>query len=101
MLDTHIVSLAVEYLDACQASGRQTTLVGMHWHIDGRNRTVPSLNEVNEALSLRPQLLVSRQGGNVVFSPTGTERDVTPDDMRRADNQYRSEFSAEFRNLRK
>jgi hypothetical protein len=38
---------------------------------------------------------------NVVFSPTGTERDVTPDDMRRANNQYRSEFFAELRKLRK
>lgn len=101
MLDTHVVSLALEYLDECQSAGRQATLVGMHWYIDGRNKTLPLLSEVIEALSQRPQLLVSRQRGNVVFSPNGTGRDVTPDDMRGADKQYRSEFSAELRKLRK
>jgi hypothetical protein len=37
----------------------QSAKLGMHWHIDGRNKTLPLLEEVNEALSQRPQLLVS------------------------------------------
>jgi hypothetical protein len=61
----------------------------------------PLRSEANEALRQRPQLLVSRQSGNVVFSPTGTARDVSPGDMRGADKQYRSDVSAELRKLRK
>jgi len=100
MLSPHVVKLAVEYLDQCTASGQKPTIVGMHWYIDGRNKTLPLLNEVNEALRQRPHLRVSRQDGIVVFSLAGSETVLTPDDMRRADKQYRAEFSAELRKLK-
>jgi hypothetical protein len=100
MLSPHVVKLAVEYLDQCEAAGQKATIVGMHWHIDGRNKTMPLLGEVNEALRQRPHLRVSLQDGIVVFSPAGSEVLVTADDMRRADNQYRAEFSAELRKLK-
>ena len=100
MLSPHVVKLAVEYLDQCQAAGQQATIVGMHWHIDGRNKTMPLLDEVNEALRQRPHLKVSRQDGIAIFSPEGSESVVTADDMRRADKQYRADFSAELRKLK-
>lgn len=100
MLDNRVVSLAVEYLDACQSEGREATLVGMHWHIDGRNKTMPLLNEVNAALTQRPNMRVSRDNGRVVFSALGAEVVVTSEDMRRAENDYRSDFSAQLRALR-
>jgi hypothetical protein len=100
MVSAHVVDLAVEYLDECQNSGRLATLVGMHWHIDGRNKTLPLLSEVNEALARRAQVFVSRPNGDVVFSHHGTERSVTADDMHQADKQYRAEFSKELRRLR-
>lgn len=100
MVNAHVVDLAVGYLDECQATGRLATLVGMPWHIDGRDKTLPVLGEVNEALARRPRVFVSRPKGDVVFSGHGTERCVTADDMRRADEQYRAEFSEELRRLR-
>jgi hypothetical protein len=100
MLDTHVVKLAVEYLDQCVAGGQRPTIVGMHWYIDGRNKTMPLLSEVNEALRQRPQLRVARQDGIVVFSPEGSETLVTAEDMRKADKQYRKEFAAELRKLK-
>lgn len=100
MINAHVVDLAVGYLDECLATGRLATLVGMHWHIDGRNKTLPVLGEVNEALAWRPRVFVSRPNGDVVFSDQGTERSVTADDLRRADGQYRAEFSEELRRLR-
>src|SRR5690242_15319785 len=100
MLSPPVVKLAVEYLDQCEAAGRQATIVGMHWHIDGRNKTMPLLDEVNEALKQRPHMKVSRQDGIVIFSSAGSESVVTADDMRRADKQYRAEFSVEWRRLK-
>jgi hypothetical protein len=100
MVSAHVVDLAVEYLDECQSTGRLATLVGMHWYIDGRNKTLPLLDEVNEALTQRPQVFVSRRSGDVTFSDLGAERSVTADDMRQADKRYRTEFSKELRRLR-
>ncbi len=100
MVDVHVVGLAVEYLDECQRNGQVATLVGMYWHIDGRNKTMPLLSEVNDALAQRPQFFVSRPHGAVVFSVHGTERVVTADDMRVADGQYRAEFAKEWRRSR-
>ncbi len=100
MADANVVGLAVEYLDECRENDHVATLVGMHWHIDGRNKTMPLLSEVNEALAQRPQFFVSRPNGAVVFSGHGTERLVTADDMRVADKQYRTEFAKELRRLR-
>lgn len=99
MRDTHVIKLAVEYLDTCRTEGREATLVGMHWHIDGRNKTMPLLGEVNEALAQRPEIRVSRPNGAVVFSAQGDESIVTAEDMHRADEKYRSEVAAQLRTL--
>lgn len=99
-IDAHVVQLAVEYLDTCVSAGTEPTLVGMHWYIDGRNKTTPLLDEVNQALRHRPGLFVARQDDAVVFSRNGSAQSVTADDMKLADRQYRSEFSAKLRHLR-
>ena len=99
MIDPNVVRLAVEYLDSCLAAGTEATLVGMHWHIDGRNKTLPLLEEVNEALRQRPRLLVARHSGRIMFSLGGVDTAVTGDDMKHADKQYRKEFSAKVREL--
>ena len=100
MVDSNVVRLAVEYLDSCLSTGAQATLVGMHWHIDGRNKTLPLLDEVNEALRQRPSLLATRHKDGIMFSPSGVATAVTSDDMKVADRQYRTEFSAKLRELR-
>lgn len=50
MISPHVVKLATDYLDQCAAENQQATLVGMHWYIDGHDKTLPLLKEVNEAL---------------------------------------------------
>jgi len=100
MVDPNVVRLAVEYLDSCLSAGAEATLVGMHWHIDGRNKTLPLLDEVNEALRQRPELRVTHHNGGIVFSLSGVATAVTSDDMKLADKLYRREFSAKLRELR-
>jgi hypothetical protein len=72
----------------------------MHWYIDGRNKTMPFLSEINAALNRRPSIRVSRTNGRVVFSAQGAEGVVTAEDMRRAEKDYRQEFAAQLRTLR-
>jgi hypothetical protein len=101
MISSHIVKLATDYLDQCAAESTKATLVGMHWHIDGSDKSLPLLDEVNEALSQRPSVYVQRINNEVVFTQTGTERAITTDDMKLADKQYRKEFSVVLRGLEK
>jgi hypothetical protein len=101
MISTHVVKLATEYLDQCAAENQQATLVGMHWYIDGRDKTLPLLEEVNEALMQRASVYVQRVNGAVVFSSIGSERVVTVEDMKRADKQYRKEFAVALKKLGK
>jgi hypothetical protein len=98
-IDSHVVRLAIEYLDNCVANGSPATLVGMHWYIDGRNKTLPLRDEVNAALSERPSLGVKHVEGRVVFT-TGGKLAVTNEDMRHADKQYRREFDRKLRKLK-
>ena len=100
MIDPHVIKLGTEYLDHCAATNEQATLVGMHWYIDGRNKTLPLLEEVNEALAQRPSFHVKRERGAVVFASAGSEPIVTAEDMRLADKQYRKEFAAALRKLK-
>ena len=93
MISAHIVELATEYLDQCAATNQQPTLVGVHWHIDGRNKSLPLLEEINEALLQRPLVYVQRAGGTVTFSDSGIERTISAADMKQADKQYRREFA--------
>ena len=99
-ISAHVVGLAIEYLDQCAAEKREATLVGMHWYIDGRNKTMPLLEEINQALQQRPTVRIQRVKGAVVFSPNGSDGIVTHEDMRHADKQYRREFSAALKALR-
>lgn len=100
MISEHVVSLAIDYLDQCAAADRTATLVGMHSYIDGRNKTLPLMDEINEALKRRPSVGVNREDGSVVFSRSGTAHAVTHEDMKRADTLYRKEFSAALEKLR-
>ena len=101
MINADVVKLACEYLDNCAASEKQATLVGMHWYVDGRHKTLPLVAEINEALRQRPQMRVSRERKNVVFSAEGPDQSVTADDVKLADKQYRAEFAAELKKLTK
>jgi hypothetical protein len=99
MIDAHVVQLITDYLDQCITKGSQATLVGVQWYVDGRNKTLPLLEEINEALRHRPSLLVERLNGAVVFSLSGTEKVITAEDLRLADKQYRKEFSVAYKKL--
>jgi hypothetical protein len=101
MISSHIVKLATDYLDQCTAKSGKATLVGMHWYIDGRDKSLPLLDEVNEALSLRPSVYVQRINDEVVFTHSGTERAITTDDIKLADKHYRKEFSIALKRLEK
>jgi hypothetical protein len=99
MIDKHVVGLGIAYLDECAATGQQPTLVGMHWYIDSRNKTLPLTEEVNAALAQRPFFV--RREGSVVFATEGSERSVTDEDMRRAGKRYNKEFWAAYRKLQR
>jgi hypothetical protein len=100
MIDPNVVKLAVEYLDQCCGENTPATLVGMHWFIDGRNKTLPLLEEINEALHQRPSVCVERTNGVVFFVTSGTEHVVTKEDMKLADRGYRKEFTAALREMK-
>ena len=97
MISANVVNLAIEYLDMCAVEQKTATLVGMYWHIDSRNKSVPLVEEVNEALKLRPQVLVSRENASVVFSLNGFEHAVAATDMAQAYLQYIEEFNAAYK----
>lgn len=101
MIDPHIVKLANDYLDLCAAENSPATLIGMHWYIDRHYKTLPLLEEVNEALKQRPNVYVQRINGAIVFSPDGTKRTITSEDLKQADKQYRKEFALALKKLRK
>jgi hypothetical protein len=93
MIDDHVVELTLECLDQGMVHGSTVTLVQVHWYIDARNRITPSADEINAALSRRPQIAFSRNNGSVVFSTEATERSVTSKDMDQAYAKYRKEFA--------
>lgn len=101
MISAHIVKLATEYLDQCALANKEATLVGMHWHIDSGDKTIPLLAELNQALEQRPSIFVRRESGEVIFSSTGTERTLTQEDMKLAFKRYEKEFAAALRKLEK
>jgi len=101
MISAHVVRLATEYLDQCMAKQNAATLVGMHWYIDTRDKTLPLLEEFNEALKQRPTVYVQRGPNGIIFASTGTERTLTNEDMKQADSQYRNEFAAALKRIAK
>ena len=97
----HVVRLATEYLDQCAAKHQSATLVGMHWYIDSREKTLPLLDELNEALRQRPGVYVQRGPAAVVFVSSGNEQTLTDDDMKEADRQYRQECAEALKRVAK
>lgn len=100
MIDSNVVDLAVEYLDQGDTEGAKCTLVDMHWYIDGRDKTIPFTEEVNEALKRRPSIFIRRDKGLVRFVSGSGDRSVSDTDMKLADAQYRKEFSAAYAKMR-
>lgn len=96
-----MVKLATDYLDMCVVGTQQATLVGMLWYIDGIEKTNPSADEVNEALTQRASIYVQYVNSAVVFSSHGTLRSITAEDIRRAGSQYHREFAAALKTQKK
>jgi hypothetical protein len=101
MISAHIVKLATDYLDQCAVENQQATLVGMLWHIDRLDRSIPLVDEVNEALTLRASVYVQQVNGAVVFTSRGAQRIITSEELRQAGNQYHKEFAAVLKKLEK
>ena len=99
MINRANVDLALKYLDQCQAEGEPATLVGAFWYVDAHNKLVPEAEEINEALKKREGIFVQRVGDTIAFGSTGSEREITAEDMRIADQQYRKEFAAAYAKL--
>lgn len=77
MVSTHVVKLVAEYLDGCSADGKQATLVDLCFFVDAKDRTLPSLEEIDAALGQRPNVRVNRIDGSIVFAPSGTIQTLT------------------------
>lgn len=101
MIDAHVVQLVTQYLDQCRNNGMAATLVGLHWHVDRVDRSIPSAEEINEALRQRKDAYVERTNEGTSFVGSGTERTVTAEDMKRAREQYSKEFWGAFRRLKR
>jgi hypothetical protein len=93
MVNKNVVRRILEYLDA-PSSDAPSTLVGLNWHVDGREKLLPYLEEVNAAIQLRPSVKVTRENGLVYFGRQGHEDSVTVEDLRLADTEYRRQFKS-------
>jgi len=99
MINDSVVQLIRDYLDHCAQSNGEATLVGMHWHVDGRHKTLPSAAEVNAAIASYPSLRAMSRNGSIVFGAAGDRQTVDDADMKVADAQYRKEFKVELKKL--
>lgn len=95
MVDESVVQLATEYLDRYLEDEKGANLVGMLWYVDAREKLVPELDEVNEALARRPSARVHRVEGKVIFTATDGERTILQSDW----DQGYSDYTAEIRKL--
>jgi hypothetical protein len=93
------IELATTYLDMCFREGKPATLVGMHWYIDGRNKLIPALEELNEALRRRPTVYIHRTNQGIEFALTGTERLITEEDLKQGYARYHEDFLAKSKSL--
>ena len=84
MINPRVVDLVTAYLDECAASGAEATLIDVLWYVDARFKSLPMVEEVNEALRRRPVRLVGVSGSHSFASS---------DDMSCADREYRKQFS--------
>lgn len=99
MINEDAVSLAKEYLDLRFSESKEATLVGMLWYIDGRDKIILLLDEVNETLRQHASVYVQRADGKIIFALTGSDRTVKADELEQAIIDYRNEFAAAFRKL--
>jgi hypothetical protein len=100
MTSERIVQRIVDYLDASCSTDAPSTLVGLHWYVDGHEKTLPLVEEVNLGLQRRPLIHVVRENGHVLFGPNGPERTIAGEDLSAADREYRKQFSAKYNALR-
>lgn len=99
MIDEANVRLGTEYLDQCIKHQKSATLVEMHAYIDARNKSIPTLEEVNETLRQHPDLFVHRTTEGIEFGLTGTERSITEEDLKQSYAKYHEEFWIEYERL--
>lgn len=99
MINEGVVSRIKSYLDLRFSEQREATLVDMLWYVDGLDKMIPVLDEVNEALRQHASAYVQRAGGKVTFTPIGSERTVAADDLEQAFFSYREQFAAALKKL--
>jgi hypothetical protein len=99
MINEGVVSLAQRYLDLRFAENREGTLVEMVWYIDARDKMIPLLDEVNEALRRHASAYVQRADVKIIFTRAGSDRTITDEDLERAIINYREEFAATLKRL--
>lgn len=100
MIDDSAVSRAAAYLDNCLEQSREPALVEMLEFVDAFDKVILNREEVNEALKQRPSIFVNRIEGRIVFSLTGTEREITEDDLRLNFEIYIKQFQARYQALK-
>ncbi|MGA2276442.1 MAG: hypothetical protein ABSG00_02470 [Terracidiphilus sp.] len=100
MISERVVKLATEYLDQCLAKSEPATLIAMLGYIDSQDKTIAVAEEVNEALRQRPSVYLRREDGRLEFTTAGSDRIVTPDDVRRAFMIYDEQFWAKQKKLK-
>jgi len=101
MIDDYTVKLATEYLDYCFGKSEAADLPGMLNQVDYYDRVVMVLEEVNEALRLRPSVFVHRVEGRVIFNQRAGDRAITEDDLQRNFAIYHTDFWAKYKELDK
>ncbi len=74
-------------------------MVEMIHCIDAHNKSIPLLEEINDALSRRPSVYVQRVDSSIHFASAGSERTIAAGDLDRACVGYREWFAAEYRKL--
>jgi sugar phosphate isomerase/epimerase len=84
VVNLRVVDLVTAYLDECAASGVDGTLVGVLWYVDAHFKSLPTVEEVNEALRRRPVRLLGLSGSQPFASS---------DDISSADREYRKQVS--------
>jgi hypothetical protein len=99
MINEGAVSRAKEYLDLRFSESKEATLVEMLWYIDGHDKIIPMLDELNETLRQHASVYVQRADGKIIFAPTGSNRTVKAHELEQAIIEYRNEFAAAFGKL--
>jgi len=81
-----------DYLDRYFVENHRATLVEMLEYADAFGKLIPTLEEVNEALSQRPSVRIERCDGRIIFITKGNERSISAEDFEKNYNAYHKEF---------